>query len=95
LPARHVTDHQMRLFIKYRSTDTTPVAAAKAGDAAAFTALVEATQADVYTLAYRLMGNEDDARDVAQEAYLRAFRSLKRFRGDARFSTWMLSLIHI
>ena len=65
------------------------MAAAKAGDAAAFTALVEATQADVYTLAYRLTGNEDDARDVAQEAYLRAFRSLKRFRGDARFSTWM------
>ncbi len=65
------------------------MAAAKAGDAAAFTALVEVTQADVYTLAYRLTGNEDDARDVAQEAYLRAFRSLKRFRGDARFSTWM------
>ena len=44
------------------------VAAAKAGDVAAFTALVTDTQAEVYTLAYRLTGNEDDARDVAQEA---------------------------
>lgn len=65
------------------------VAAAKAGDLAAFEELVRASQAEVYTLAFRLTGNEEDARDVAQEAYLRAFRSLKRFRGDARFSTWM------
>ncbi len=65
------------------------VAAAKAGDSDAFAELVKASQAEVYTLAYRLTGNEEDARDVAQEAYLRAFRALKRFRGDARFSTWM------
>jgi RNA polymerase sigma-70 factor (ECF subfamily) len=65
------------------------VAAAKGGDITAFEELVRASQAEVYTLAYRLTGNEEDARDVAQEAYLRAFRSLKRFRGDARFSTWM------
>jgi RNA polymerase sigma-70 factor (ECF subfamily) len=65
------------------------VAAAKAGDSDAFAQLVKATEADVYTLAYRLTGNAEDARDVAQEAYLRAFRALKRFRGDAKFSTWM------
>lgn len=65
------------------------VAAAKAGDSDAFAELVKATQVDVYTLAYRLTGNEEDARDVAQEAFLRAFKSLKRFRGDSRFSTWM------
>jgi RNA polymerase sigma-70 factor, ECF subfamily len=62
---------------------------AKAGDVNAFAELVRLSQAEVYTLAYRLTGNEDDARDVAQDAYLRAFRALKRFRGDARFSTWM------
>src|SRR5690606_23039474 len=44
---------------------------------------------DTYTLAYRLMGNEEDARDVVQDAYLRAYRGLGRFRGDAQFSTWM------
>jgi RNA polymerase sigma-70 factor (ECF subfamily) len=43
----------------------------------------------VYTLAYRLTGDEEDARDVTQEAYLRAYKGLRRFRGDARFSTWM------
>jgi RNA polymerase sigma-70 factor (ECF subfamily) len=65
------------------------VAAAQAGDREAFDELVRATYADTYTLAYRLTGDEEDARDVVQEAYLRAFRGLKRFRGDAQFSTWM------
>jgi RNA polymerase sigma-70 factor (ECF subfamily) len=65
------------------------VAAAKAGDRHAFDELVRLTYADTYTLAYRLTGNEEDARDVAQEAYLRAYRGLKRFRGDAQFTTWM------
>lgn len=55
----------------------------------AFDELVKATYTDMYTLAYRLTGNEEDARDVVQEAYLRAYRGLKRFRGDARFTTWM------
>jgi RNA polymerase sigma-70 factor (ECF subfamily) len=65
------------------------VTAAKAGDLGAFEQLVKRTYADVYTLAYRLTGNEEDARDVAQEACLRAWRGVKKFRGDSRFSTWM------
>ena len=65
------------------------VNAAKAGDAAAREALVKSTYAAAYTLALRLTSNEEDARDVVQEAYLKAFRSLKRFRGDSRFSTWL------
>ncbi len=65
------------------------VAAAKAGDRRAFEELVRSTQAGVYTLACRLTADPDDARDVAQDAYLRAYRSLQRFRGEARFSTWM------
>jgi RNA polymerase sigma-70 factor (ECF subfamily) len=65
------------------------VAAAQGGDREAFDELVRATYAESYTLALRLTGNEEDARDVVQEAYLRAFRGLKRFRGDAQFSTWM------
>jgi RNA polymerase sigma-70 factor (ECF subfamily) len=65
------------------------VEAAKAGDRDAFDELVRATYTDTYTLAYRLTGDEEDARDVTQEAYLRAFRALKRFRGDAQFSTWL------
>jgi RNA polymerase sigma-70 factor, ECF subfamily len=65
------------------------VDAAIDGDRAAFEELVRATYADAYTLAYRLTGNEEDARDVVQDAYLRAFKGLKNFRGDASFSTWM------
>lgn len=65
------------------------VESAKAGDRGAFDDLVRATYLDTYTLAYRLTGNDDDARDVVQEAYLRAYRGLKRFRGEAQFSTWM------
>src|SRR5215210_6380743 len=65
------------------------VAAAKEGDQEAFERLVRDTYADTYTLAYRLTGDEEDARDVVQESYLRAFRGLKRFRGDAQFTTWL------
>lgn len=65
------------------------VARAKDGDQMAFEEIVEATYRDTYALARRLTGDEEDARDVVQEAYLRAFRGLKRFRGDARFTTWL------
>src|SRR3954467_3954676 len=65
------------------------VAAAREGDRSAFEDLVRATYADAYTLAYRLTGNEEDARDVVQDAYLRAYKGLKKFRGDASFSTWL------
>ena len=63
--------------------------AARAGDSAAFEALVRHTYTETYTLAYRLMGNQEDAQDVTQEVYLRAFKGIGRFRGDAQFSTWL------
>ena len=65
------------------------VAAAKGGDRAAFDELVRRTSAQTYTLAYRLVGNEEDARDVVQETYLRAYKGIGKFRGDAQFSTWL------
>ncbi len=65
------------------------VARARQGDQAAFEQLVSDTYADTYTLAFRLTGDEEDARDVVQESYLRAYKGLKRFRGDAQFSTWL------
>lgn len=65
------------------------VDAARDGDQEAFGQLVEATYRQTYTLALRLTGNPEDARDVTQDAYLRAHRGLSSFRGDARFSTWM------
>jgi RNA polymerase sigma-70 factor (ECF subfamily) len=65
------------------------VEAAREGDKAAFDELVRMTYVDTYTLALRLTGNEEDASDVVQEAYIRAWKGIRRFRGDARFSTWM------
>jgi RNA polymerase sigma-70 factor (ECF subfamily) len=65
------------------------VAAARDGDRAAFEQLVRATSPETYTLAYRLVGNQEDARDVVQETYLRAYKGIGRFRGDAQFSTWL------
>jgi RNA polymerase sigma-70 factor, ECF subfamily len=65
------------------------ISAAQAGDRSAFDELVRQTYVDTYTLAVRLCSDEEDARDVVQDAYLRAWRSIGRFRGDAAFSTWM------
>jgi len=65
------------------------IRAAQQGDRSAFDELVRQTYVDTFTLACRLTGNEEDARDVAQDAYLRAWRGIGRFRGDAQFSTWM------
>lgn len=63
--------------------------AAREGDMASFEELVRRTHVDTYTLAMRLMGNGEDAADVTQEAYVRAWKGIRKFRGDARFSTWM------
>ena len=65
------------------------IRAAQQGDRSAFDELVRQTYVDTFTLACRLTGNEEDARDVAQDAYLRAWRGIGRFRGEAQFSTWM------
>lgn len=62
---------------------------AQAGDHRAFEELVRDTYADTYTLAFRLVGDKEDARDVVQEAYLRAHRGIKKFRGDAQLTTWL------
>ena len=65
------------------------ISAAQAGDRAAFDELVRRSFVDTFTLARRLTGNEEDARDVVQDAYLRAWRGIGKFRGEALFSTWM------
>lgn len=69
--------------------ETELIGAAQGGDRKAFDELVRRTFADTYSLARRLTGNEEDAADVVQEAYLRAWKGIGRFRGDAQFSTWL------
>lgn len=65
------------------------VAAARDGDLEAFEEVVRRTYVDTYTLARRLTGNEEDAADVTQETYVRAWKGIRRFRGDAQVSTWL------
>ena len=64
------------------------------GDKNAFEELVLANQKNVYNLALKMTGNEDDALDISQEAFLKAYRQLDSFRGESRFSVWMYRLTY-
>ena len=68
------------------------IARARRGDADAFEQLVEAYRNQVFRLALRMCGNEADADEVAQEAFLSAWKGLPNFRGESRFSTWLYQL---
>jgi RNA polymerase sigma-70 factor (ECF subfamily) len=61
----------------------------RAGETAAFTTLVTRHQRQIYRLALRMMGNEADAEEVLQEAFLNAYGKLGEFRGDAAFNSWI------
>ena len=74
--------------------DPAVVRAARAGDSSAFEELVRAYQADVWRLCLHLVRNEALADDVTQDAFVRAFRFLKRYRGESKFSTWLFSIAH-
>ena len=70
-------------------TDEELVAKSVGGDADSFNELVLRWERPIYALAYRTIGREEDARDVCQETFLRAFRALPGFRGQAKFSSWL------
>jgi len=69
--------------------DRAAVLACQGGDREAFDRLVERYQHDVYRLCFRYVNNHQDANDLAQEAFLKAFKAIGRFRGDSAFSTWL------
>lgn len=68
------------------------VAQAKQGDADAFAQLVQAYETSVYRLALRMCGNAHDAEEVAQEAFVAAWKGLPAFRGESKFSSWLYQL---
>ena len=70
-------------------TDAAAVALARDGDSEAFRALVERHSRAVYRLAHRMTGSPQDAEDVVQETFLRAYRQLSRFESRANFGTWL------
>lgn len=70
-------------------TDEELVARATAGDLDAFNQLVARWERPIFGLAFRTLGREEDARDVVQEAFMRAYRGLGGFKGEAKFSSWL------
>jgi len=62
------------------------------GQAELFYQLIEPHQRSVYAASYAVLGNEADAEDVAQEAFLKAYSRLHQFRGEAKFSTWLIQI---
>ena len=75
-----------------REEESAVILKVQQGDANAFEALVTAYQKQVYNLALRTVGNPEDAADLSQEAFLRAYRSIGSFRGDSKFSVWLYRL---
>jgi RNA polymerase sigma-70 factor (ECF subfamily) len=71
------------------ASDLAVVARVKAGDHDAFRHLVERHSRSVFRLAYRFTGDEQDAEDVVQETFLRAFREIRRFEARSSFATWL------
>jgi len=75
------------------TVDSELAARAAAGDGAAFHALVERHRAMVYRLAYQFAGNHYDAEDIAQDVFIKVFRSLDRFRYDAQLTSWLYRIV--
>ena len=69
------------------------LARARQGDSEAFRSLVELHSRRAFQLAYRITGNEQDAEDVVQESFIRAYRQLSRFEARAHFSTWLHRIV--
>lgn len=70
-------------------TDEELVARSMDGDVDSFNQLIKRWERPIYALAYRTLGREDDARDVCQETFLRAYRAISGFKGQAKFSSWL------
>jgi RNA polymerase sigma-70 factor (ECF subfamily) len=73
--------------------DSDLITRAAGGDATAFQALVERHRSMVYRVAYQFAGNHFDAEDIAQEVFIKVFRSLDKFRQDAQLSSWMYRIV--
>lgn len=74
-------------------TDEELVRRTRAGDEAAFSELIRRHRAAVYRTAWRLSGDHADADDLSQEAFVKAYRALGSFRGESKFSTWLMRIV--
>ena len=94
MPMSKLVDHAPRAKerLPVSSEERALIERCKRGDLGAFNDLVRRYEKQVYNFAYRLTNNYDDANDIAQEAFLRAFNAMGSFRGDASFSTWLFRI---
>ena len=79
----------LRVTSPDREDEREAILACQRGDRAAFDRLVERHQRDVYRLCFRYVNNHEDAADLAQDSFVKAYRAIGRFRGDSAFSTWL------
>jgi RNA polymerase sigma-70 factor (ECF subfamily) len=75
------------------SADTDLISRAAGGDPSAFQVLVERHRSMVYRVAYQFAGNHHDAEDIAQDVFIKVYRSLDRFRQDAQLTSWMYRIV--
>src|SRR5258706_13224283 len=77
---------------RMEESDADALALARAGDSDGFRTLVERHSRGMFRLAYRMTSNEQDAEDVVQDAFLRAFRQLDQYDARARYSSWLFRI---
>ncbi len=77
-----------------KKDDSYYISSILAGNITDFSILVDKYRDMVYTLAYRIVGNSEDAEELAQDVFIKAYRSLKDFRGKSKFSTWLYSIAY-
>ena len=76
-----------------REQEAAVIQAVLDGDVNAYEALVKEYEKNVYNLALRMTGNSEDAADMAQESFIKAYNSLTAFRGDSKFSVWLYRIV--
>ena len=76
-----------------RDEDYEFVSLCKKGDVDAFEVLVKKHQKRMFNIAYRMMGNYEEASEIVQDAFVSAYRGIKNFRGRAKFSTWLYTIV--
>ncbi|WP_288340773.1 sigma-70 family RNA polymerase sigma factor [uncultured Roseivirga sp.] len=70
------------------------IAKVKQGDMVAFNALIDEYKAMAFTLALKLMKNREDAEEVAQDAFVKAYKNIGQFEGKSKFSTWLYTIVY-
>ena len=76
-----------------REQELTIIRRVQHGDTEAFSLLVSAYEKTVFNVAFQMTGNREDAQDIAQEAFFKAYTSLPSFRGDSKFSSWLYRIV--